>query len=153
MDSHPFYGRDSLPQAFATVASGASRALVTMTIRPDSAGDVMRSLMELGKAQGCSPELIHADEIDRFFATSAPVARFSTLGTPSILTRRSLLVIDGVSACTEETRDKVFRFLFRGDSLNYVTVITLSHHAAVPSLDSLKADFPLSSFWFSRLLD
>jgi len=153
MDSQLFYGFESLPQAFAAVATGSSRALVTMAIRPDSSGEVLRGLIELGQAQGYSPELIHADEIDRFFATSAPVSRSSTIRMPSILGRRSLLLIDGVSSCAEETRDKVFRFLFRGDSLNYVTVITLSHQAAMPSLDSLKADFPLSSFWFSRRID
>jgi len=148
-----FYGPKSLSQAFTAVATGSSRALVTNAIRPDSAGEVLRSLIELGKAQGYVPELIHADEVDRFFAASALVFRPSASGTSSILGHRSLLLIHGVGSCTEETRDKIFRFLFRGDSLNYVTVITLSHQAAVPSLDLLRADYPLSIFWFSRSID
>ena len=153
MESDLYFGFEALPQAFDTVLSGARRALVTTAIRPDTTGDVVKNLIEFGKSRGFEPTLIVADEIDQFFATSTPVLHAKTLGAPKILGYRKLLLIDGVASSDEETRDKVFRFLFRGDSLNYVTIISLSERATPIVRNSLKTDFPLSTLWFSRRIE
>ena len=150
MQTEIHYGSNSLPKAFSAVASGASRALVTKVVQPDTVGEIVRRLIDLGKNHGCTPKLIHADEIDGFFATSSPVVRSNAIGRQHLLGPRILLLIDGVMSAPDDIKDKVFRFLFRGDSLNYITVITVGDHGFNSNVSSLKTDFPLSTIWFSQ---
>ena len=150
MQTDVHHGSDSLPRAFSAVASGASRALVIKVVQPDTAGDIVKRVIDLGKNQGCTPKLIHVDEIDHFFATSAPVIRSSDIVRKGFLGQRILLLIDGVMSASETTKDKLFRFLFRGDSLNYITIIVVGDPGSITSQNSLKIDFPLSTIWFSQ---
>lgn len=150
MHTDLYYGSDSLPQAFSTIASGASRALVIKVIQPDTVGEVVTRVIDLGKHQGCIPTLIHVDEIDKFFATSSPVSRSNSIAKQHLLEPPILLLIAGVMSASDDIKDKMFRFLFRGDSLNYITVIIVSDHSFESNINSLKLDFPLSTLWFSQ---
>jgi len=150
MHTDLYYGSDSLPPAFSAISSGASRALVVKVVQPDTVGEVVKRVISLGKSQRCIPKLIHADEIDGFFATSSPVARSDAIARQHLLEPPILLLISGVMSATDDIKDKVFRFLFRGDSLNYFTVIIVSDHYSNSNINSLKTDFPLSTFWFSQ---
>jgi len=145
-----FFGVENLEAAYNATIEKSNFALVCVAVKPSFIGGTLALFLDKLKSSGSEIELISLDEIRDFFARANVVS----LGRPESnveksIFRKKVLVISGVTNADESQLTEVTRFLDKGHSLSYNTVISLQLDRPIRAISAWETVFPSCTWWFS----